>query len=607
MLLTQTVDLIWTKKNKKRYLSKNYIFTKIGDTFSVSVFDLPNNSTITVKAKCDYCGEETPPDFTYGQYYRQALSSPVKTYACNNPECNFKKRFDMAKYRQQRGDLDEKNPFYFHFEENVMKRLEDYLLIYENLSQIRNKPEGIRLLNIFQRHKEFDMIEMAKKLGYDEEKLNFNPVLGLSREEMNSEDRRNEQFEEVKAIILEFMNNNNNRFPTCEEFCVLPGMNNSKLDKFGGIHEIRKKMGITDPVFLIDDRGWPNKSSYEYTVAQFLIHNNVPYIRDQKPFKESLHKSDFTFYPKEGQVIHLELWGFDESSSGSVAEDYVATKAKKVELYNKYSKSIQLVSLERSIFKRTPYDHQQAELNRILEPILKMKLKKVEQEVIIPPTMLSKEQLFKEFLKYTDDNTTPLYFNLPNNLRDAISIHYKNYEDFLKQNNFQPNKESTHVPVESLFDAIEELIKEEGSSWNLKSYLQKNKDRFKGYISKVRKNRGVFDVKLRYFGYCVEKGIPIVETDQMYLIGVAQKKITNITRQNEEQTMFAIEILKKLGVHYETIHFQHFNLKLKDEEVRKIRILRKNGTKIEELIEKFQVGKSTINEALNGSTYSHIK
>jgi hypothetical protein len=607
MLLTKTVELIWNKRNKQRFLSKNYTFTKIGDTFSVSVFDLPNNSTINIKAKCDYCGDETPPNLTYGKYYRQALSSPVKTYACKKSECNLKKRFDMAKYKQQRGELNEKNPFYFHFEENVMKLLESYLLKYENLYQITNKPEGVRLLNIFQRHNEFDMIEMAKKLGHVEETLENNPLLGLSRKEMNSEHRRNEKFEEVKAVILEFMENYK-RFPTYEEASVLKGMNTGKIDKLGGIHGIREQMNIKDPAYLIDDRGWPNKSSYEWTVAQFLIHNNVFYKRDQKPFIESGHKSDFTFYPEEGPIIHLELWGYDKTSGGKIAKEYSITKQKKIKLYKKYKDEIQLVSLERSMFERASYDQLQAELKRILEPILTIKLNEVKQEIIIPPTMLSDEQLYEEFLKYTNNGEiTPLYFDLPNNLQVAISKRYKNYEVFLKKYNFQPNKESANVPIEYLFKACEACINDEGSLLNLKSYLEKNKNLFKGYIRKSRKNGGFFNVKLSFFRYCIDNEIPILEDDQMFLIGVAQKKITNITRQKEEQRLFAINILEKLSVNYQTTPFRHFNLRFSDEEVRNIRSLKKNGATYAELMKMFHVSSSTINEVLNGATYSHIE
>ncbi|MBT2740540.1 hypothetical protein [Bacillus sp. ISL-77] len=485
--------------------------------------------------------------------------------------------------------------------------MEDYLFIYEDLHRIRNKPEGIRLLDIFQKHKEFDMIEMAKKLGYNEEKLNFNPVLGLSREEMNSEDRKNEQFEEVKAIILDFMEKHK-RFPTYEEASVLPGMNTFKLNKFGGIHEIRRKMNITDRAYLIDDRGWPNKSSYEWTVAQFLIHNNVHYLREQKPFNNNNHRSDFTFYPEEGPIIHLELWGYDKTSGGIIAEEYSITKQRKIELYKEHDKEFLLVSLERSMFERATYDQIQSDLKRILGPILKRKLKEVEQEVIIPPIMLSNEQLLEEFLKYSNDGkTTPLYWDLPNNLRVAISKRYKSYEAFLKQYNFQPNKESTNVPIEYLFEACEACKNEDRALLNLKSYLERNKNRFKGFISKVRNNGGFFNVKLSFFSNCVEKGITVSEDDQMFLIGIAQKKITNITRQNEEQRIFAINILEKLGVDYQTIHFRHFNLRFTDEEVREIRNCKKKGATYAELSKKFQASISTIKEVLIGPTYSHIK
>lgn len=608
MLITKTVEAKWHSSNKDHFLSKGYPFTKFRDKFFVSVYDLPNNSSAKVKAKCDYCGRETSANFTYGQYFRQALSSPVKTYSCASGSCNFKKRLDMAKYKLDRGELDENDPLYFQFEENLLKLLQSYLTKYGNLHQIRNKPEGPRLLDVFQKHKGYNMIELAKRLGYQEEELQYNPILGLSRVELKSESRINSQFEELKAAILNFMEQNN-RFPSYGEASMLPGMHNGVLDKFGGIFEIRRRMGITDPDFLIDDRGWYNKSVQEWMVAQFLIHNKITYKREQQPFvgHNSNFRSDFTFYPEEGLIIHVEVWGYDETSVGYIAKEYLEARRKKLRLYKEYSKEIELISLDRKIFQRKTYEQIQSDLIHILKPVLNKKLKYVDQEVWIPPNSLSNEQLYEEFLKYTKGkHKPPLFFDLPNNLRVAIGQRFITYEIFLKQHNFHARRESTSVSIESLFVALETMIKEEGSTWNFKSYVEEYKDRFKGFIKKIQRNGGFLNVKLRFFEYCVEHGIPIVEHDQMFLIGMVQNKIRNITRQTEEQRILAVSILEKLNVDYEKIRFRHFNLRFSDEEVREIRYLKKNGATYRELCEKYQVSSYTINEALHGSTYSHV-
>ena len=52
-LITKTVIMKWHYKNKEHYISKGYLFTKIGDEFEVKVEDLTNNSNIKVNVKCD--------------------------------------------------------------------------------------------------------------------------------------------------------------------------------------------------------------------------------------------------------------------------------------------------------------------------------------------------------------------------------------------------------------------------------------------------------------------------------------------------------------------------------------------------------------------------
>lgn len=45
MIPEQKIEMHWTTANKKYFVSKGYIFTKLRESFYVSVFDLQNNST----------------------------------------------------------------------------------------------------------------------------------------------------------------------------------------------------------------------------------------------------------------------------------------------------------------------------------------------------------------------------------------------------------------------------------------------------------------------------------------------------------------------------------------------------------------------------------
>lgn len=57
MIPEQKIEMHWTTANKKYFVSKGYIFTKLRESFYVSVFDLQNNSTKKIDVICDKCGK----------------------------------------------------------------------------------------------------------------------------------------------------------------------------------------------------------------------------------------------------------------------------------------------------------------------------------------------------------------------------------------------------------------------------------------------------------------------------------------------------------------------------------------------------------------------
>ena len=61
---SQQVEMKWVARNRKRYQSLGYRYTKLFDTFMVKASDLPKGSEKYVTVRCDYCGEE------YKQQYK---------------------------------------------------------------------------------------------------------------------------------------------------------------------------------------------------------------------------------------------------------------------------------------------------------------------------------------------------------------------------------------------------------------------------------------------------------------------------------------------------------------------------------------------------------
>jgi len=91
MLITEKVEIKWTKNNKKSYLEKGYKFTNYGDIFLININDLSKHSKIKIKYKCDYCNEIK--EKRWDRYLFQ--KSEIIKDCCGNKECTGKKMQDV--------------------------------------------------------------------------------------------------------------------------------------------------------------------------------------------------------------------------------------------------------------------------------------------------------------------------------------------------------------------------------------------------------------------------------------------------------------------------------------------------------------------------------
>lgn len=89
MILSTTVPIKWNSKNKSRYVSLGYQFTKMQDEFEVKLSDLSTGSHALVKFRCDYCGAEYTQQWsTYNKLFK---NPKVHKHCCGNPKCTGKK------------------------------------------------------------------------------------------------------------------------------------------------------------------------------------------------------------------------------------------------------------------------------------------------------------------------------------------------------------------------------------------------------------------------------------------------------------------------------------------------------------------------------------
>jgi hypothetical protein len=80
----QVVKVKWNGRNKDNFISKGYVFTKLGDELEINPTHLTKGSDALVKVICDYCDKEK--SIIFNQYYNQVFKVNLDKYCCK--ECS---------------------------------------------------------------------------------------------------------------------------------------------------------------------------------------------------------------------------------------------------------------------------------------------------------------------------------------------------------------------------------------------------------------------------------------------------------------------------------------------------------------------------------------
>lgn len=112
MLITKTVIIKWARTNKRWYVERKYIFTKMGDEFEVKVEDLQKGCSAKIQCSCDYClknNVNTLMEKTFSQYRRDNLENLVHTDSCMKCRYLKAKECNLIRYGTENSRYTEEN------------------------------------------------------------------------------------------------------------------------------------------------------------------------------------------------------------------------------------------------------------------------------------------------------------------------------------------------------------------------------------------------------------------------------------------------------------------------------------------------------------------
>jgi hypothetical protein len=391
MLLNKFVGVNITPRNRKIYLNKGYSDSVVGNIINVKIDDLTKSSGQLLKIKCDYCPNNY--EIRYCDYVRTKYDF-LDRDACE--DCWHKKRQDIFQYKLDNNLLNDKEKRgYWSYADNVKNELREYIEINDYTGKSSDNKE---------QNSKWDMINW----GINKHKLDLEVLvteLGYNLPELQ---QRNPNgyvipLEELKGKIDNFVKEHG-FFPDQKILSKELKIHNSDYQKHGTLPELREKFGYNDKKYLVDNRGFINKSLGELIVANYLIAQDIPYKREQYPFrkfdKDLNYRSDFTFYLPTKE-IHLEVWGGMRAFNGQrELYNYDEVMQEKLRIYDKYR--IELISVTPDIFynsigmiKKKLYD--------ILSPYINLPFLEVKDRLVSTFTLheMSDENLIKEIMKFS--------------------------------------------------------------------------------------------------------------------------------------------------------------------------------------------------------------
>ena len=551
LILPQEVEIGLTSSTIKWYEDKGYEIKRIrkngntsvphGSKIRVNVIDLQHGSNVTVKAECECCHKVF--DIVYKRYNINRKKSN-RTYC---KECSLGEI-------QQENKHETTGIYKWGHKEYALEQLDHFIKDNKTLQgmTVKNK-EGVRIRTSLNNNG-YNMRELCEELGYD--------YLELTNQYY--EDGYLNNYDNFKFEVNKFIEDYGN-FPTLKNFKYDLHIPVSIISKYGNVKDLQKKIMGDQNNLLEDDRGFYNRSHYEYMVAQFLIYNKIDYLREQFPFPNphSMLRSDFTFYGVNKETYHVEIWGYYESDvASSRSFQYNKKRKEKEELYKKYK--INLISINPDVFNCSLEDIQN-NLSVIFQPYISMRLLNIDIKHMVNPNKLTDEELLDRFMEYSDDNRfmpkqEVLMKNAPTLFNEMIR-RYGNQNKFAKRFNKLTYSKVGLWDEELAIDVFNHIHDKYGYLLKVSEIrdksLSKTDSMLIGYQNGMQKVFGtVTDGYLFYFDYCIKNNIKLHDNDILYLKNLSigrhfNRKIATNERMNKAKIIiekyYDVNFLKEVG------------------------------------------------------------
>ncbi|MBM7583934.1 hypothetical protein JOC86_000471 [Bacillus pakistanensis] len=402
--------------------------------------------------------------------------------------------------------------------DNVLQRLDEYLKKNKTLVRVTKTDEGFKLWYDCRQINE-DIYSLAQELGYD-------LILICKRKPREFYDNFDSLADTIEALIR----NKYKRFPKVDEIKTELHISSRLIKKYGGIKEIKKRMGYTSPSDLIDSSGHFNNSVWELMVANFLYHNKIECKRNQLLFQDKRYtfRSDFTFTLPNTEILHVELWGYPVSSSKEwvVTRDYLKQREEKEKIYK--DNRIPYISIEGyEILYNKTFPQIQENLINVFS-FLNVSLNKIDPDLLCSINHINEDTIIEKVMSYSNDPTT-----LPSSsvvLDNDISLilyiksRYGGWIKFARKINKQTVRLDDYWSQDKVLELFEQLFLQYNyiPSYDYMRKHASNNPLFAKVIKGLYRFPNFINLKLKFYQLKVTKNIKIPARDICWLVQISE-------------------------------------------------------------------------------------
>jgi len=498
MLITKKVNVTCGSRNKEYYEKLGYGPLKHGDTFEIDIKHLTKGSSLRVMAKCEYC--QTEKEVIFNDYNKQKNQHVTQKYACK--KCLGKKFIEGATIKNNQNKLHEEDRAFYSIKEHRVEALKAYIQEHGTIAGMSKH----NWYKYFMQYGEnvFDEIE---SLGYSE--IQLKQILGV---------KFWENFDRVERKMESFIHLYK-RFPNRQEMEKELEFHSHAIRKHGGLRGIKRKM--KKEMALLDKKGNKHYSFREWTMANFLIKQGIPYKRHQLLVIEDEEgfRSDFTFYPFKQSPVHIELWNFEKENVSEAAEYYQKKRKEKENCYHKHH--VTCIDVDYEVFEQSEEKIKET-LQGLFEPYLSLGMEKVGPTPKTYTEMMTEKELLDVVMSFSENQAyAPPVYEVRKNEREVYNEILKRYGNFRL---FADAFEKKMVSRSTYYWTNEKV--QERFLYMIQTYqricsekeLRKTEDyQLKGLYKAIYKFGGMTYHRLLCYQKCLNNNQPLPHREQNYI------------------------------------------------------------------------------------------